>query len=222
MPKRILTLTLLFCLLTASVAAPAGVASSPADSPSARQQATAKVERNTGEAGMNATLDQAGRVTRATLPVADGKKVSFDFEYDRQNRLQYITPEGSARMRLDYDGAGQWQGFSFPDGARLVFTKDSSGNINGFKQVSKPTGRQTSRLKGTAGRGAYILNAAFADDCSDAVKRATDAAVAGALVCGTSGPVACALAVAFAAYLANEARKACGYALDPDGGGVTE
>lgn len=141
MRKRALTLTLLFCLLTPFAVAPAGGASSPADSPSARQKAAAAAERTGVEAGKNVTLDQAGRVTRATLPVADGKEVSFAFECDRQNRLQYITPGGGARMRLDYDVAGQWQGFSFPDGARLVLTRDRSGNINGLKEMSKSAGR---------------------------------------------------------------------------------
>lgn len=126
-------------------------------------------------------------------------------------------------MRLDYDAAGQWQGFSFPDGARMVLTRDHSGNIDGLKQLSKPAGRTPSRLKGKAGRGAYILNSALTeDDCAAAVKRATDAVVAAGIVCGTSGPVACAIAVAYAAYLTNEARKACGHALDTDDGGVTE
>jgi len=210
--KRTLTLTTLLSLLVASATVPLNANASSRNTPqSTQEQVKTRVERIIEEASKSAIYDQAGRVTKLTIPVSNREKVSFSFKYDEQNRIQYVIHEDGTQMRLEYDKTGQWQGFSFSDGGSLMFVRDKAGNIIGFKRDVKSVSRYIPRHSGSSNYGPLFLKASVpVFDCASAVNRAQDAVIAAGLVCATTGPgLACIGAVAYAGYLTYLAAKEC-------------
>ena len=212
MTKLFLTLLLFSTmLLTSTPSTLTTKASSPDGQKTPDAQAKAKVESALRDAAKTATYDQAGRVTKLTLPGSDNKTVGVGLTYDEQGRIRYIVQEDGVKLQLTYDNTGQWQGVIFPDGGRMTLEKDQAGNVVGFRTQRPAATRKTAQLKGTSGHGARLrkASAAVPDPCQEATQRATAAVLSMAAACISGPSVPCALATANAAYLSYLAYQAC-------------
>jgi YD repeat-containing protein len=197
MLRRIFTLTTLFSLLLTSTAVPAGAGTPTLDDPPSKQ--------GQDKAGQAADRDEAGRITKATVSSPSGKKIDYGIRYDAQNRVKAVVRQDGTQIGLVYDKAGQWQGFSFPDGGRMTFVRDAGGNITGFKREAKSVSRKTE------GGARFINTAAIVQDdaCRAAVRAAGLAAAAAAAACAEGAVLSCIAGVALAAELAYLAYKIC-------------
>jgi YD repeat-containing protein len=207
MSRRIVTLTLLFMFLLTSTSSLHKINASPSNgSGSAQEQAKTHMERIVADASKAVTYDDAGRVTKTTITTSKNEKVDYGFKYDSQNRLQSLTRADGAQIGVEYDKAGQLQGFSFPDG-RLTFIRDGAGQIIRIRrELKKTTSRHNSG-------GVQFVSASLAlqdpEACRAAVRAAGYAAAAAAAICSAGPSVECALAVAGAAEMAYIAYRTC-------------
>jgi YD repeat-containing protein len=118
--------------------------------------------------------------------------------------VQQVVRSDGTKIGLEYDKAGRWLGFSFPDGGRMRFIRDDAGKIIGFKRIAKSARH--------LGGGARFVRASLAQDpeaCRAAIRAAAYAAAAAAALC-TAGPsIECALALAAAAEMTYIAYRTC-------------
>jgi YD repeat-containing protein len=197
-------------LLVALATSPANVASSlNGESTSSPEESKARVERMLEGAQKSVTYDHSGRVVTTNVPISDGEKVAVSLKYDGRNRLQYVVCDDGTRIGLVYDDSGQWQGFSFPDGGKMLFTRNREGVIIGLKRIGKPASHQVPSAKGVGIRRVSFGAPLVVDDCRNAVAAAAAAAASAAAICAAGPSVPCAAAVAGAAIAAKIAYDAC-------------
>lgn len=204
MSNRILTRVALLFLLAALTAQTVNVAALDGDRPSAQAQAARMIEG----AQKGAIYDAAGRTVKTTVPTSEREKVTVSLNYDERNRVQSVVLDDGTRIGLVYDASGLWQGFSFSDGGKLLFKRNSSGEIIGATRVGKAAGRQASGTR-RVGVRRIGFGAPEEDGCTTATAAAVAAAVVAVANCLDGPSVQCASAVAAAAVAAARAYDAC-------------
>jgi YD repeat-containing protein len=208
--KRALSRAALLALLIAPASSPANVtASLGSEPPSSQEQAKARVERMIEGAQKNATYDHNGRAVTTTVPTSDGDKVTVSLKYDERNRLQYVLCNDGTRIGFVYDDSGRWQGYSFPDGGKMLFERDGSGAIVRLRRVAKSAGQRVVGAPRVVVRRVAFGAPLFLDGCKDAVAAAAAAAAVAAATCLAGPSVECATLLAAAAVAAKIAYDAC-------------
>lgn len=164
--------------------------------------------RTIEETQKGATYDEAGRVVKTTVPTSEKDKVTVSLKYDEQSRVQYVVLDDATQIGLIYDAAGVWQGYTFPDGGKMLFKRNNSGTIVGLRRVAG-SARQKVPGAGTGGVSRVGYGVALVDGCGTAVAAAVAAAATATAVCLNGPSIQCATAVASAAVAAAKAYQAC-------------
>lgn len=208
MIKRISTLTIGLLLLLASVTGTTGInAMATSNSPFNKEQIKAVVERSIEDARRNAVYDSAGRVSKATIVLPELGRFSFEYKYDKQNRLQYILDEEGGLTRYEYNKSGELKSITLPNGVRMYeLGKDGKGVF--FKNRTRPVKRNVTQNQSVDDVRLTKVVMQDAGKCKAAVAAAVIAAAAAAAACGSGDAMGCvtqttaAAVAAYAAYLA--------------------
>jgi hypothetical protein len=200
MIKRITTLTTILFLLLASVTGTVSDTTFATDNPSPlKERVEDKVQRAIEDARKKATYDASGRIVKAQIELPNLGKFTFEYKYDRQNRLHYILDGNGGRTLYKYGKTGDLQSITLPDGTRL-YEIDEDGKGVFFKH-------------GTSGAGSLRLSKAAMvqdpDTCRLAVAAAAAAAAAAVVSCSTGDIGGCIVNSAAAVVATAAAVKAC-------------
>lgn len=206
--KRTLPLAALSLLLVSLMTPTANVVAFKGGTPPAQERAKAQAERMIEGAQQGVTLDEVGRVAKTTVQTSESERVTVGFKYDERNRIQSLVLDDGTQVGMVYDAAGVWQGFSFPDGGKMLFKRNSAGEIVGVRRIAKPTG-QTERGVNKAGVRRVGFSPLTVDGCASAVATAVAASAAAVATCLPGPSLQCAAAVASAAVAAAKAYDAC-------------
>jgi YD repeat-containing protein len=206
--KRTLPLAALTLLLVSLMTPTVKVVAFKGGTPPAQERAKAQAERMIEGARQGITYDEAGRVAKTTVQTSESEKVTVGFKYDERNRIQSVVLDDSTQIGMVYDAAGLWQGFSFPDGGKMLFKRNAAGEIVGVRRIAKPTGQ-----KGDGANKAGVRRVGFSslplNNCASALASAVAASAAAVATCLQGPSIQCAAAVANAAIASAKAYDAC-------------
>jgi YD repeat-containing protein len=208
MSNRILSRAALLFLLVALAAQTTSVAALNGGQSPAQEQTKAQAERMIEGARKGATYDEAGRAVKTTVPTSENEKVNVSLNYDERNRVQSVVLGDGTHIDLVYNASGVWQGFSFPDGGKMLFKRNASGEIIGFTRVTKSARQQTHGANRMGVRRAGF-GALTEDGCTTATASAVAAGVTAIAACLEGPSIPCATAVAAAAVAVAKAYEAC-------------
>ena len=217
MTKRMITLTIvLLLLLTPATGTMSTVSLATGHPPSNKEkikeeQIKAEVERAIVDARRSATYDEAGRVSKVTIDLPSLGNFNFEYQYDQQNRLQYILDGKGRRTEYQYGAAGELRAITLPDGTR-IYELDEDGKGVFFKDgISFGRGNVPQKLP-VGISGLDLVRAAMMDggDCPIAVATAAAAVAAAAITCMGGDASGCMAAVITASVAVAAAKKACG------------
>lgn len=204
MPKSISSITLSLLLLISSVT---GISATTNDAEKAfEERFKAQFQQMVEKSGKIATRDQLGRVTKTTLSFS-GKDYTFDFKYDKQNRLSSIVSQSGDITEYKYDQTGKLERVVLPDGDSVKYEYNGNGNVIRVKHERGFVGKNSTGFV----HGAHRVNTAMVDDCSDAMIRASIAVAAMGVTCAAGGILnpMCVVAMASAAFLTAKMVEAC-------------
>jgi YD repeat-containing protein len=199
------TMLFLLVLLTAETF---NVSAVNGGTPPAQAQAKAQAERMIEGAQKGVTYDEAGRAVRTTVPTSGTEKVTVSLKYDKRNRIQAAVLDDGTQIGLIYDDSGQWQGYSFPDGGKMLFKRNAAGEIIGFTRVTR-SARQRVSGSGRIGVRRVGFGAPLDDACASATASAVAAAVVAIANCVEGPSIPCATSAAAAVVAAVRAYEAC-------------
>jgi YD repeat-containing protein len=208
MSKRTPTCVATLFLLAALTAETFNVSAVNGGTPPAQARAKAQAERMIEGAQKGVTYDEAGRAVKTTVPISETEKVSVSLKYDKRNRIQTVTLDDGTQIGLVYDNSGQWQGYSFPDGGKMLFKRNAAGEIIGFTRVAK-SARQRGSGAGRIGVRRVGFGAPIADGCASATAAAVAAALVAVVNCVEGPSIQCATSAAAAVVAAVRAYEAC-------------
>jgi YD repeat-containing protein len=208
MSNRTLSRAALLFLLTALTLPGVKVAALKGRPHSARDRGQAQAGRTNEGAQKGAIYDGAGRAVKTTVPTSETEKVTVSLKYDKRNRIQAVALDNGTRVGLVYDASGQWQGFSFADGGKMLFERNAAGEIVGFARVTRSANEKLPSA-GRPGVRRVGFGAPTLDGCASATASAVAAAVVAAGACLEGPSIQCATAVASAAVAAARAYEAC-------------
>jgi YD repeat-containing protein len=212
MIKRTGTLTIMLLLLLTFGTGPTSRATRAADNPPSLEARTKdEVQQAIADALKNATYDAAGRLSKVVMSFKHLGHFTFEYKYDRANRLQYILDENGGRTQHDYDKAGRLERITLPDGTRM-YELDKDGKGVFFKQgLGQAKSSAAQRPSASAGSVRFIKTtmAVVSEACTAAVTAAVIAAAEAVAACTGGDPLTCALATAAAASAAYGAYVVC-------------
>jgi len=219
MTKQITTFTLVLLLLLAPAMRNASVLAQKSGDPARskdqkdKEKIQAEMLEVVADARKNATYDESGRMSKATINVPRLGKFDFEYKYDAENRLQYIIDGKGRTTVFEYGENGVLNRITLPDGRRM-YELDESGKGVFFKNriTFGKLGVQQNLPAGISGLN--ILKSVMLDEemssCSDAVTALAIAAAAASVACAPGPNPGCIVALGAMAYAGAQVVKACG------------
>lgn len=168
-----------------------------------KEQIKALVERSIEDGRKSAVYDVAGRMSKATIVLPNLGKCTFEYKYDKRNRLQYILDEKGGPTQFKYNERGELQSITLPNGVSM-YELGKDGKAIFFKNGIKPLKRNT-----TARPFDEFDNMQDPIACRNAVAALTVATAMAVATCAAGPSLPCALAVTAAAVAASAAYNAC-------------
>ena len=203
MIKRISTLSISFMFLLMSLTGTLSIsARATGNQPLSKEQIKALTDRSIEDARKSAVYDAAGRMSKTTVVLPELGQFTFEYKYDEQNQLQYISDEKGGLTQFKYNEKGELQSITLPNDVSMYeLGKDGKGVF--FKNGVNPVKRNSTA------RPLDELDMQDPERCKQAVAALALAIATSAAACAAGPSVGCALAVAGLAVAASAAYSAC-------------